>query len=672
MPATRGWAAGVIEGFYGTPWTHAERELLFDWMARFGLETYLHAPKDDPHHRAVWRRPLTGAAAAELAVLIRACEARGLSFVWALHPAVDIRYSSAADLAALVGRLGQILELGGRDFALLFDDVPGILSGDDAAAFGSLAAAQSHVINRVADWLAERAADARLLICPTPYCTRMAHGGLGGVDYLATLGAALTDGVDVLWTGPEIISRTIDADHLAGVTRLLRRPPVLWDNLFADDYDGARFFTGPYAGRPPAIRNAVRGFLVNPNNELRLNFPSLHTLGQFMRAGVDWCPRTAYLEAIRDWLPAFALLPDGGEPRPPVTNEELVLLGDCFYLPHQHGEEAERLLEEAGACLLPSPVPPAGALRSVRQTATRLIGLSNRLADLEDRGLFHAMSRRLWALRDELTLLLHRLDRGAGGAGRPDDDHLPGTFRGGVIADLRRLLPFDPGPGFRPRRENRGRPPILRPARPDDLAGCGRVCLETGDQGADGTPYFTDDPAALARIYVDPYFEFAADLAFVLEDEAGVCGYVLAAADSRSFYAAYEARRRPKLAAAFPEPAGDPTTWTRAQAVHRSYHHPDYHCPEPYDDFPAHAHIDLAPRAQGLGYGGPMMRHIIGELASRGAAGVHLGVSGNNHRALAFYRRLGFIELARRGPIHDQTVYLGLKLVPPSTGVAPS
>src|SRR5262245_29173716 len=46
---------GVVEGFYGKPWTHGERTELFEWMAEWGLNTYLYAPKDDLKHRAIWR-----------------------------------------------------------------------------------------------------------------------------------------------------------------------------------------------------------------------------------------------------------------------------------------------------------------------------------------------------------------------------------------------------------------------------------------------------------------------------------------------------------------------------------------------------------------------------------------------------------------------------------------
>jgi len=52
---TADFLAGVIEGFYGQPWSQAERFELFDWMADWGLNTYLYAPKDDLKHRAIWR-----------------------------------------------------------------------------------------------------------------------------------------------------------------------------------------------------------------------------------------------------------------------------------------------------------------------------------------------------------------------------------------------------------------------------------------------------------------------------------------------------------------------------------------------------------------------------------------------------------------------------------------
>src|ERR1043166_3817291 len=73
---TADFLAGVIEGFYGQPWSQSERFELFDWMADWGLNTYLYAPKDDLKHRAIWREAYSPAEAETLGDLIRASQQR--------------------------------------------------------------------------------------------------------------------------------------------------------------------------------------------------------------------------------------------------------------------------------------------------------------------------------------------------------------------------------------------------------------------------------------------------------------------------------------------------------------------------------------------------------------------------------------------------------------------
>lgn len=202
----------------------------------------------------------------------------------------------------------------------------------------------------------------------------------------------------------------------------------------------------------------------------------------------------------------------------------------------------------------------------------------------------------------------------------------------------------------------------IRLARPGDEAGAYDVCYRTGDAGNDGAPHFSDDPDALGRIFVGPYLAFEPGLSLILEDAQGICGYALGALESREFYARYEAEWRPRLCAEYPAPAGDPSTWTRVQEVYGWYHQPDYFCPEPYEVYPSHLHIDLLPRAQGRGYGRRMIEHLLEKLRERGSPGVHLGLRPANTRAYAFYRRLGFEELARMGTGNDASVYMGRSL----------
>jgi ribosomal protein S18 acetylase RimI-like enzyme len=201
---------------------------------------------------------------------------------------------------------------------------------------------------------------------------------------------------------------------------------------------------------------------------------------------------------------------------------------------------------------------------------------------------------------------------------------------------------------------------VIRPARPGDEAGAYYVCLKTGDHGEEGEPFYREDPDALGRIYVGPYLAFEPELSLILEDDRGICGYAFGALESRAFYARYEAEWRPDLCARFPAPQGDSARWTRVQHVHHSYHHPDYFCPEPYEAYPSHLHIDLLPRAQGHGYGRRMIERIVDTLRRRGSPGAHLGVSARNTRAIGFYQRVGFRELIRVGSPEDEVVYMGM------------
>src|SRR6266513_2206432 len=94
----------------------------------------------------------------------------------------------------------------------------------------------------------------------------------------------------------------------------------------------------------------------------------------------------------------------------------------------------------------------------------------------------------------------------------------------------------------------------IRHCEPRDEAAVYEVCLRTGDNGNDATRFF-DDPKALGHIFVGPYMKLEPELALVLEDLRGVCGYVLGALDSKKFYDAYLNQWLPGILSQHPEPA---------------------------------------------------------------------------------------------------------------------
>jgi protein O-GlcNAcase/histone acetyltransferase len=439
--------SGVIEGFYGTPWTIDERMMVLDWMQSFGLNTYLYAPKDDLKQRLLWRTPYTHDETSELKGLIDACHARGVRFVFAISPGLDMAYAQASEFETLQHRLEQVHQLGVSDFALLFDDIPDTMRDEDRQRFGTFALAQSHVANRLFRWLQERdSIDARFLFCPTPYCGRMQKSGLGGERYLEEIGQNLDDGIDVFWTGPEIISSQISQNHIDTLTDILRRPPLIWDNLHANDYDGHRFYCGPYSGRPLELRSGVKGILHNPNNEASLNFVPWKTLSDFIHAGETWNPRESYLSAMKQWHENFE---SAGSP---IRFEDFVLLGDCFYLPDEEGGEAAQLFDACEQWFKASSNPTQTLFQAFQEPAIRLRNVCAEIVNLKDRKLFSALHRKTWDLREEMDLLLTcgKCMQNDPPLPLQSDFHLPGTYRGGMVSKLSGLLKQQPDETFIP------------------------------------------------------------------------------------------------------------------------------------------------------------------------------------------------------------------------------
>jgi protein O-GlcNAcase/histone acetyltransferase len=279
-----GFICGVVEGFYGLPWTMDQRRKLFTRMSSLGMNTYIYAPKDDLKHRMHWRDLYTVDEAEPLTTLIESARDHGITFVYALSPGLDITYSSTKDISFLKHKLEQVASFGCEAFALLFDDIDVELCDSDKSLYQSFAAAQVSVTNEAYQHLRQ---PLRFFFCPTEYCASRAVPTVTQSEYLNTVGSKLLPDIEVMWTGPKVISKRITIHSIEEVSRVLRRKPLIWDNLHANDYDPKRLFLGPYDGRSPRLVPHLRGVLTNPNCEFESDFVALHTLAQWSRASDD-------------------------------------------------------------------------------------------------------------------------------------------------------------------------------------------------------------------------------------------------------------------------------------------------------------------------------------------------------------------------------------------------
>ena len=230
-----------------------------------------------------------------------------LNFFYGLSPGLDIKFSASAELECIQMRFRQLRQVGVENFALLFDDLPGKMTEEDRAEFASVAAAQSYVARNIFDWLREQHPTARLLFCPTPYCDLMDRQNLGGEGYLETIGRLLPPEIDVLWTGPEIVSREIPVDSVRKIsTAALRRPPVIWDNLHANDYDLRRVLLRPLLGACAGTGAACTRHPVESEQRVSSSTTCrLRTLGFYLARKDNYEPRRAFLDGVEEWFTRF-------------------------------------------------------------------------------------------------------------------------------------------------------------------------------------------------------------------------------------------------------------------------------------------------------------------------------------------------------------------------------
>jgi len=179
--------------------------------------------------------------------------------------------------------------------------------------------------------------------------------------------------------------------------------------------------------------------------------------------------------------------------------------------------------------------------------------------------------------------------------------------------------------------------PTLVPYHPAHLPGIYRVCMDAAEPGWD-TTMPTANPDLLGHVYAGPYPIYSPELATVVVDELGVAGYILATASSNDFWQWQQDHWWPTLRDQYPRISE--TSWDAT--IIELFHQPPRSPEHVADSFPAHFHIDLLPRAQGLGLGRTLIESLTTTLRSQRSPGVHLDVGKHNTNAIDFYRHLGF------------------------------
>lgn len=257
---------GVIEGFYGNPWSHRDRLRQFEFYGQNKLNTYVYGPKDDPYHRTHWREPYPDDEAARIRELAEAAHRNHVQFVWALHPGMDIRWN-LEDSIAVVSKLEKMYSLGVRSFAIFFDDIWGEGAKGDK---------QAGLLNYVTDQFVRKHRDVRpLILCPTQY-----NKSWSSRDYLSTLGNTLYPEIRIMWTGNSVVDM-IGKQDMEWINSQIKRKAFIWLNYPVNDYCQSRLLMGKTYGNDLDIYDMVSGFCSNPMEYAEASKVSLYSIADY-------------------------------------------------------------------------------------------------------------------------------------------------------------------------------------------------------------------------------------------------------------------------------------------------------------------------------------------------------------------------------------------------------
>ncbi|MDE6051599.1 MAG: beta-N-acetylglucosaminidase domain-containing protein, partial [Paramuribaculum sp.] len=245
---------GVVEGFYGTPWSHDVRMSLIDFYGKNKMNDYLYGPKDDPYHSSPnWRQPYPEDQARNIRELVEQSKRNRVNFIWAIHPGKDIRWNKE-DYDSLVSKFNMMYDLGVRSFAIFFDDIEGE---------GTNPMRQAELLNNLTnDFVKAKGDVTNLIVCPTDYSQLWAKPGPDGP--LAVYGRELNPNVEVFWTGAVVCS-DLTPETLDFINSRIKRPALYWWNYPVTDYCKHILMQGPVYGLDTTLTSEqVAGIESNP------------------------------------------------------------------------------------------------------------------------------------------------------------------------------------------------------------------------------------------------------------------------------------------------------------------------------------------------------------------------------------------------------------------------
>ncbi|TDX13190.1 MULTISPECIES: beta-N-acetylglucosaminidase domain-containing protein [Petrotoga] len=286
---------GIIEGFYGEPWSHQNRLDMINFCGRNKMNTYWYAPKDDPYHREKWREDYPEEEIEKIDELIKVSKDNFVDFVFCVSPGLSMKFGDQKEFDLLCKKYYEILSKGVKKFAILFDDIREKLNyeEDERRFEGNYGLAQTYVANKLYEFLKRKDSETNLYFCPTEYWQE--EDSL----YRRTMKENLNPEIPVIWTGKGVWSKRVSRKNADKISKQFGHDLILWDNYPVNDADQGELFLAPLMNRENDLCiSKVKGVISNPMNQPYASMLALQTIADYLWNSQAYDPLCSWNKSI--------------------------------------------------------------------------------------------------------------------------------------------------------------------------------------------------------------------------------------------------------------------------------------------------------------------------------------------------------------------------------------
>lgn len=277
---------GLVEGYYGYPYSVSVKKDLMRFMMRCKMNTYLYGAKSDPYHSQYWQQPYPTGITEEqekngwlsqemVKDLAKTSAETKVNFIWAIHPGNNF-LGSATVINDIMRKFTDMHRLGVRQFAVFVDDVGIPSSQADMALNATRITNLQKAIEEKWNAPSAEAADTvrPLHFVPQIYCSSFASSAEQRQNFMAALGK--TPSYITIYTTGQGVWTVPNSGHMQNMHNELGRDMAWWWNYPCNDNADAQIYpmdmysnfrdmpaVDGNATMPASLKNTV-GLVANP------------------------------------------------------------------------------------------------------------------------------------------------------------------------------------------------------------------------------------------------------------------------------------------------------------------------------------------------------------------------------------------------------------------------